>query len=251
MPAFGNELNVGGRGSNQQPRNRTHEPVPRQQGQVIPTRGMKMPDVHGTPAAAASRPNGVGDTPTPDNGRRFQPGPKDALLISVATASRHSVPQQRAQHQTSQQGVARQHHGAAGVRPDGGGVIPTPASSAAGAGAAAAPLVVAATAAADVITPAAAGASASAAVKRAVSRHQPLATEPTVAASEGDADVSVVGVAVAPAGDAALRARLAEMETKNAEVLARVQELEDNNFDLEAAMQVMFTRVVLHVYEAV
>ncbi len=44
--------------------------------------------------------------------------------------------------------------------------------------------------------------------------------------------------AAAPEGEAALRSRLAEVEAKNAEALARVRELEENNFDLEAAMQV-------------
>lgn len=39
-------------------------------------------------------------------------------------------------------------------------------------------------------------------------------------------------------GEAAIRARLVEAEARNASMLARVRELEENNFDLEASMQV-------------
>eukprot|EP00903_Cladosiphon_okamuranus_P009362 g8926.t3 len=51
---------------------------------------------------------------------------------------------------------------------------------------------------------------------------------------------SGVAAGAAPEGEAAaLRARLAEAEAKNAEALARVRELEENNFDLEAAIQMV------------
>lgn len=70
---------------------------------------------------------------------------------------------------------------------------------------------------------------------------QPSLASPSITAAVLTVGSSAVAAAAgaAPEGEAAaLRARLAEAEAKNAEALARVRELEENNFDLEAAMQV-------------
>ena len=67
----------------------------------------------------------------------------------------------------------------------------------------------------------------------------PVVSPPAATAALADGSSSSAAAGAAPEGEAAvLRARLAEAEAKNAEALARVRELEENNFDLEAAMQV-------------
>lgn len=69
-----------------------------------------------------------------------------------------------------------------------------------------------------------------------VPARQPSPAVPAVAVANAASASSAA--AIAPERDAALRARLAEVEARNAEMEARVKELEENNFDLEASMQV-------------
>lgn len=78
--------------------------------------------------------------------------------------------------------------------------------------------------------------------EKAPTRASPsVADSSAVPASARGGGVSEDGAEV-PQGEAALRARLAEIEMRNKEILARVAELEEHNFDLAAAMQVTWSR---------
>lgn len=137
--------------------------------------------------------------PSP-SGHVVPPGVTGSLRVP---APRHTAQQQQRQQRTVQKAPIAEQSGGTVVSGTGRAASSAPTASAAGAG------------------------------DRAPPSRKPPVTDTTATAT------AAAATAVVPVGEAALRARLAEAEARNAEVLARVRELEENNFDLEAAMQVL------------